>query len=164
MRGQGSFLRIMRADHELFSTGSPAWAALYLAGTVALTAWTRRADFRQGGRAAAVAVLDVLASVSLSIPALAYWDGDIGARLGDRALWLLFGLGVLGLLGFVAHDARIMLRHPRLSLRQRRIFAAIGAAAVLLPSSLELWWGGSALAHVHASPEELAKIGSLTPV
>jgi hypothetical protein len=154
----------MRSDPEFFSTGSPAWVALYLAGTVGLTAWMRRHEWRLGGRAAALAGLDVLASVCLAIPAVAYWDGDIGARLGDRALWMLFGLGVLGLLGFVVHDARAMLRHPRLSLRQRRIFAAIGAAAVLGPSSLELWWGGSALAHVHASPEELAQNGSLTPV
>lgn len=154
----------MRADLDFLKTGSPAWAALYLAGTIVLTVWTRRADFRQGGRAAAVGALDVLASVSLSIPALAYWDADIAAGLGDLPLRLLFALGVLGLLGFVAHDARTMLRHPRMTPRQRRIFAAIGAAAVLLPSSLELWWGGSALVHVHASPEELAKNGSLTPV
>jgi hypothetical protein len=154
----------MRSVSEFFSTGSPAWVALYLAGTVVMTAWMRRHGFRQGGRAAAVAALDVLASASLSIPAVAYWDEDIGARLGDRVLWMLFGIGVLGLLGFVVHDARTMLQHPRLSLRQRRIFAAIGAAAVLGPSSLELWWGGAALAHVHASPEELAQIGGLTPV
>jgi len=56
--------------------------------------------------------------------------------------------------GFVVHDARAMLRHPRLSERQRRRFAAIGAAAVLLPSTLEIWWGA----------EALARIGSLTPV
>jgi hypothetical protein len=154
----------MRSDPEFFSTGSPAWVALYLACTIGMTAWMRRHEFRRGGRAAAIGALDVLASVSLSIPALAYWDGGIAARLGDRALWMLFGLGVLGLLGFVAHDARTMLRHPRLTPRQRRIFAAVGAAAVLAPSSLELWWGGSALAHVQASPEELAKNGSLNPL
>jgi len=151
-------------DADFLRTGSPAWVAVYLAGTVGLTVWMRRHEFRRGGRAAAIAVLDVLASVSLAIPALAYWNGGIAARLGDRVLWMLFGLGVLGLLGFVAHDARTMLRHPRLTPRQRRIFAAIGAAAVLAPSSLELWWGGSALAHVQASPEELAKIRGLTPV
>jgi len=65
-------------------------------------------------------------------------------------LRLLFVLGLLGLFGFVAVDARAMLRHPRLNERQRRRFAAIGAAAVLLPSSLEVWWAGSALMHVHA--------------
>jgi hypothetical protein len=57
-----------------------------------------------------------------------------------------------------------MLRHPRLSERQRRRFAAIGAAAVLLPSTLEVWWGAEALAHLHASPEELAQNRGLTPV
>jgi hypothetical protein len=46
-----------------------------------------------------------------------------------------------------------------LSPQQRRRFAAIGAAAVLLPSSLEVWWAGSALAHVHAAPETLPKTG-----
>ncbi len=153
----------MRSDPEFLRTGSPAWAALYLLGTIVLTVWMRRADFRRGGRAAGVAVLDVLASVSLSIPALAYWDADIATGLGDLPLRLLFVLGVLGLLGFVAHDARAMLYHPRMTPRQRRIFAAIGAAAVLLPSSLELWWGGAALVHIHASPEELAQKSALTP-
>jgi hypothetical protein len=105
-----------------------------------------------------------LSSLSLAIPALAYWNANLGARLGDSLLRVLFAGGVLGLLGFVAHDARTMLRHPRLSPRQRRRFAAIGAAAVLLPSSLEVWWAGAALAHVHASPEELAQNRALTPV
>jgi hypothetical protein len=65
----------------------------------------------------------------------------------------------MGLLGFVVHDGRAMLRHPRMSPQQRRRFAAIGAAAVLLPSSLEVWWAGSALAHVHAAPEILPEKG-----
>ncbi|MGJ7914333.1 hypothetical protein ACI48D_02480 [Massilia sp. LXY-6] len=146
----------MRSDPEFFSTGSPSWAALYLVGTVVLTVWTRRAAFRQGGRAAVVGVLDVLASVSLSIPALAYWNADIVARIGDVPLGALFGLGLLGLCGFAGHDARTALRNPRLMPRQRKLFAAIAAAAILLPAAPEVWWGGSALAHVHASPEELA--------
>jgi hypothetical protein len=154
----------MCSDPEFLKTGSPAWAALYLAGTIVLTVWTRRADFRQGGRAAAVGVLDLLASISLAIPALAYWDMDIASGLGDLALRILFVLGVLGLFGFAAHDARAMLRDPRMTQRQRRIFAAIGAAAVLLPSSLELWWGGAALIHVHASADELAQSGRPAPV
>ena len=157
----------MRSDpdfFDVFRTGSPAWVAVYLASTIGLTAWMRRHEFRQGGRAGAIAALDVLASASLAIPALAYWNMDIGERLGDGVLGPLFGLGVLGLFGFVVHDARTMLRHPRMAPRQRRLFAALGAAAVLLPSSLEMWWAGSALAHVHASPEEIAKNGSLTPV
>jgi hypothetical protein len=134
------------------SDDSPAGAVLYLAGTVVLTVWMRRADFRRGGRAAAIGTLDLLSSLALAIPALAYWNANLGARLGDALLRLLFGVGVIGLLGFVAADARAMLRHPRLTERQRRRFALIGAAAVLLPSSLELWWAGAALAHVHASP------------
>jgi hypothetical protein len=151
-------------DFTLPGNDSSAGAALYVAATVCLTAWMRRKEFRQGGRAAGVAMLDLLSSVSLALPALAYWNANLGARLGDGLLRLLFGIGVLGLLGFVVHDARAMLHHPRLSPRQRRRFAAIGAAAVLLPSSLEVWWAGAALVHVHASPEELAKNRALTPV
>jgi hypothetical protein len=157
----------MRSDPEvlsIFSTGSPAWVAFYLASTIGMTLWMRRREFRQGGRACVVAALDVLSSASLAIPALAYWDSEIGDRLGNGLLLLLFGFGLLGLFGFVVHDARTMLRHPRMTARQRRRFAAIGAAAVLLPSSLEMWWGVEALAHIHASPEELAQNGSLTPV
>lgn len=127
---------------------SPAGAVLYIAGTVVLTVWMRRADFRRGGRAAAIGSADLLSSLALAIPALAYWNAQLGARLGDALLRLLFGIGVVGLLGFVAADARAMLRHPRLTERQRRRFAFIGAAAVLVPSSLELWWAGLALAHV----------------
>jgi hypothetical protein len=131
---------------------SPAGAVLYIAGTIVLTVWMRRADFRRGGQAAAIGTLDLLSSLALAIPALVYWNAQLGARLGDALLRVLFGVGVIGLLGFVAVDVRAMLRHPRLTVRQRRRFALIGAAAVLLPSSLELWWAGAALAHVHASP------------
>jgi hypothetical protein len=112
----------------------------------------RRAELRQGGQGAAVATVDLLSSVSLAIPALAYWNAGIAVRVGDGLLRLLFAVGVLGILGFVVHDARTVMRNPRLPLRQRRIMAAIGAAAVLLPSALEVWWAGSALAQVYASP------------
>lgn len=135
---------------DMFATGSPAWVAFYLAGNVGLTAWVRRADFRKGGRAAAVALLDVLCNAGMTIPALAYWDAAIAARMPDWLLWILFALGVLGMVGFTVHDAKAMLANPHLSIRQRRGFAALGAAAVLLPSAPEVWWGGSALAHVYA--------------
>ena len=135
----------------MFETGSPAWVALYLAGNVGLTAWMRRADFRRDGRAAGVALLDVACNAGMTIPALAYWDQAIAQLLGDWPLWLLFVLGLMGLAGFTVHDAKAMLANPRLSLRQRRGFAALGAAAVLLPSAPEVWWGGSALAHIYAS-------------
>jgi hypothetical protein len=131
---------------------SPAGAVLYIAGTIGLTVWMRRKEFRQGGRAGGIAMLDLLSSLALAIPALAYWNAQLGARLGDALLRVLFGVGLIGLLGFAAVDVRAMLRHPRLTAGQRRRFAFIGAAAVLLPSSLELWWAGAALAHVHASP------------
>jgi hypothetical protein len=127
---------------------STAGAVLYIAGTVVMTVWMRRADFKHGGRAAAVGTLDLLGSIALAIPALAYWNAQIGARLGDALLRLLFGVGVIGLLGFVAVDARAMLRNQRLTARQRRVLALFGAFAVLVPSSLELWWAGAALAHL----------------
>jgi hypothetical protein len=143
---------------------STAGAVLYIAGTVVMTIWMRRKEFRQGGAGC---------RRRHARPAEQHQPGDSGAgllecesrrRLGDGLLRLLFVLGLLGLFGFVAHDARAMLRHPRLSERQRRRFAAIGAAAVLLPSTLEVWWGAEALAHLHASPEEIAKNRALTPV
>jgi hypothetical protein len=154
----------MFENFSLPGNDTNAGAVLYIAGTVCLTAWMRRAEFRQGGRAAGIATLDLLSSISLAVPALAYWNVHLGARLGDGLLRLLFVLGLLGLFGFVAVDARAMLRHPRLTGRQRRRVAAIGAAAVLLPSAPELWWGAEALAHLHASPEELAQNRALTPV
>jgi hypothetical protein len=135
---------------DVFATGSPAWVAFYLAGTVGVTAWVRRADLRRGGRARAIALLDLLCNVGMTIPALAYWDAALATRLADWLLWVLFALGLAGMAGFTIHDANTMLANPRLSLRQRRVFAAIGAAAVLLPSVPEVWWGASALAHVYA--------------
>lgn len=135
---------------DVFATGSPAWVALYLAGNVGLTAWMRRGDLRRGGRARAIALLDVLCNAGMTIPALAYWDAALGARLPDWLLWPLFLLGLVGTVGFTIVDAKAMLANPRLSLRQRRRFAALGACAVLLPSLPEVWWGGSALAHVYA--------------
>jgi hypothetical protein len=142
----------MRSDTDFFSTGSPAWVMLYVASTVGMTAWMRRAEFRQGGRLAVIALLDVLGNVSLVIPALAYWDADIAANVSDPALWALLAFGLLGLFGFAGYDTRKILRNPRLTQRQRRTFAAFAAAAVLLPSALEVWWGGSALAHIYAPP------------
>jgi hypothetical protein len=154
----------MLSDFAWPADDSTAGAVLYIAGTVVMTIWMRRKEFRQGGRLAGVATLDLLSSLSLAIPALAYWNAALAMRAGDGLLRLLFVLGIAGLLGFVVHDARAMLRHPRLSERQRRRFAAIGAAAVLLPSTLEVWWGTEALVHRHASTKDIAKIGSLTPV
>lgn len=136
---------------DLFETGSPAWVAFYLVGNVGLTAWLRRADFRRGGQAAGIAAFDVVCNAGMTIPALAFWVPGVAAGLGDWLLWLLFVLGLVGMVGFTVHDAKTMLKNPRLSLRQRRGFAALGAAAVLLPSAPELWWGGSALVHVYGS-------------
>ena len=136
---------------DLFDTATPAGAAFYLAGNVGLTAWMRRADFRRGGRPAAVALLDVLCNAGMTIPALAYWDKDIAERLGDWPLWLLFVLGLAGLAAFALHDVKAVLANPRLAPRQRRRLAAVGACAALLPSAPEVWWGAQALAHAYAS-------------
>jgi hypothetical protein len=141
----------MLTDFTWPDTDSPAGAVLYIAGTVCLTVWMRRVEFRRGGRDTAIATVDLLSSVSLAIPALAYWNTGIAVRLGDGLLRVLFGMGVLGLLAFVLHDALKVLRNPRMPQRQRRTVAAIGVAAVLLPSALEVWWAGSALAHIHGA-------------
>jgi hypothetical protein len=135
---------------DLFDTGTPAGAAFYLAGNVGLTAWMRRADFRRGGRPGAIAALDVLCNAGMTMPALAYWDKDVAARLDGWPLWVLFVIGVIGLLAFTVHEAKAMLANPRLNLRARRRLAAIGACVALLPSAPEVWWGACALAHVYA--------------
>jgi hypothetical protein len=136
------------SDFSWPADDSTPGAILYIAGTVVMTIWMRRKEFRQGGRAAGVATLDLLSSISLAIPALAYWNSNLAEKLGDGPMRLLFVLGLLGLFGFVVYDTRAMLHHPRLNERQRRRFAAIGAAAVLLPSTLEVWWGVEAIAKI----------------
>ncbi|MFL6634317.1 MAG: hypothetical protein ACJ8HJ_18600, partial [Massilia sp.] len=92
---------------------TPGWSALYLAGDVALSAWMLRRDFRRRGRAAVIATAELLGSVSLALPALAWLDAGFAALLDDAALWTLFAIGMVALACFGWRDVRASLRDPR---------------------------------------------------
>jgi hypothetical protein len=127
----------------------PAWSALYLAGDVALSAWMLRHDFRRRGRAALVATVELLGSVSLALPALAYLDEDFAAVLNAPALWTLFAIGMVALLCFGWRDIRASLHDPRtawLPPRRRWLITALGPGMMLAAALPEVWWGGLALA------------------
>ncbi len=129
----------------------PAWSALYLAGDVALSAWMLRHDFRRRGRAAIIAAAELLGSVCLALPALAYLDEDFAALLNESALWTLFALGMAALVRFGWRDIRASLRDPRtawLPPRRRWLLTALGPGMMLAAALPEVWWGGLALAHV----------------
>ena len=128
----------------------PAWSALYLAGDVALSAWMLRHDFRRRGRAALVATVELLGSVSLALPALAYLDEDFAAVLNAPALWTLFAIGMVALASFSWRDIRASLNDPRtawLPPRRRWLITALGPGMMLAAALPEVWWGGLALAH-----------------
>ncbi len=127
----------------------PAWSALYLAGDVALSAWMLRHDFRRRGRAALVATVELLGSVSLALPALAWLDEDVAALLDDRALWTLFATGLVTLVCFGWRDIRASLADPRtawLPPRRRWLITLLGPGLMLAAALPEVWWGGLALA------------------
>jgi hypothetical protein len=127
----------------------PGWTALYLAGDVALSAWMLRRDFRRRGRAAVVATAELLGSVCLALPALAYLDTDFAALLDDAARWSLFTLGLLALGCFGWRDVRASLADPRtawLPPRRRWLVTALGPGMMLAAALPEVWWGGLALA------------------
>jgi hypothetical protein len=127
----------------------PGWSALYLAGDVALSAWMLRRDFRRRGRAAVVATAELLGSVSLAVPALAYLDTDFAALLDDTALWTLFLIGMVALATTSWRDLRASLRDPRaagLPPRRRWLLTALGPGMMLAAALPEVWWGGLALA------------------
>lgn len=126
----------------------PLWSALYLAGDVALSAWMLRHDFRRRGRAAGVATIELLGSVCLALPALAYLDEDFGALLDGRALWCLFALGVAALALFGWRDVRASLADPHrawLPPRRRWLLTALGPGLMLAAALPEVWWGSLAL-------------------
>jgi hypothetical protein len=128
----------------------PGWSALYLAGDVALSAWMLRRDFRRRGRAALVATAELLGSVSLALPALAYLDTDFAALLDDAALWTLFVAGMAALVATSWRDIRASLADPRtawLPRRRRWLITALGPGMMLAAALPEVWWGGLALAH-----------------
>jgi hypothetical protein len=129
----------------------PGWTALYLAGDVALSAWMLRHGFRRRGRAALVATAELLGSVCLALPALAYLDTGFAALLNDAALWCLFAPGLLALGCFGWRDIRTSLADPRtawLPPRRRWLLTALGPGMMLAAAVPEVWWGGLALAHV----------------
>ena len=128
----------------------PGWSALYLAGDVALSAWMLRHDFRRRGRAAVVATVELLGSMSLALPALAWLDTDFAALLDDAALRTLFVIGLLALTVFSWRDIRASLRDPRtawLPPRRRWLLTALGPGMMLAAALPEVWWGSLALAH-----------------
>jgi hypothetical protein len=127
----------------------PAWSALYLAGDVALSAWMLRHDFRRRGRAALVATAELLGSVSLALPALAYLDADFAALLNATALWALFLIGMVALVLTSWRDIRASLSDPRtawLPPRRRWLLTLLGPGMILAAALPEVWWGGLALA------------------
>jgi hypothetical protein len=128
----------------------PGWSALYLAGDIALSAWMLRGDFRRRGRAAVIATAELLGSVSLAVPALAYLDTDFAALLDDSALWALFLIGMVALVITSWRDIRASLADPRtawLPARRRWLLTALGPGMMLAAAIPEVWWGGLALAH-----------------
>jgi hypothetical protein len=129
---------------------STAWSLLYLAGYVALLAWTRRADWR--ARATAVpATLDVLGGVCLSVPALAWLDEGVAAHCSDGLLCATFVLGVISLCWFTRHDVRRARVNPALAPAMRRRFALMTLAGALVGAGPDVWWGALALAHAQRS-------------
>jgi hypothetical protein len=127
----------------------PGWSALYLAGDIALSAWMLRRDFRRRGRAAVIATAELLGSVSLALPALAYLDQDFAALLNDAALWCLFAIGLAALACFSWRDVGASLRDPRtawLPPRRRWLITALGPGMMLAAAIPEVYWGGLALA------------------
>jgi hypothetical protein len=126
----------------------PAWSALYLAGDVALSAWMLRHDFRRRGRAAAVATAELLGSVSLALPALAWLDADFAALLDHGALWTTFVIGIVAVACFGWRDIRASLTDPRtawLPPRRRWLITALGPGMMLAAAIPEIWWGSLAL-------------------
>ena len=127
----------------------PAWSALYLAGDVALSAWMLRHDFRRRGRAGVNATAELLGSVSLALPTLAWLDTDFAALLNPTALWALFLVGMVALAITSWRDIRASLRDPRtawLPPRRRWLITALGPGMMLVAALPEVWWGGLALA------------------
>jgi hypothetical protein len=122
----------------------------YVAGTLALTAWGHRhalrAPLQRFGADAALAWIDLLGSVALALPGLAYWGLDIVGLAGRTTLALLLAAGVALVLAYVAVSTWRTWRDPRFSRRQRWIVGALVAATALLGNGLDAWWGAQALA------------------
>lgn len=131
---------------RLIDPAEQAWPLLYLGAYVAVLAWTRRADFRHRSTVLP-ATLDVLGSICLSIPALAWLDERVERFCGDAWLRPLFGLGTLAFAVFTWEAVRQAARHPLLPPGRRRYLAAITLATALIGAAPDIRWGVLVLAH-----------------
>lgn len=135
----------------------PWWVIPYVAGTLALTAWSHRHALRQPlhplrrvGAEAVLAWIDLLGGVALALPGLAYWGLDIVGFAGRTTLAVLLAVGVALVLAYVAISTRRTWRDPRFSRRQRWIVGGLVVAMALLGNGLDAWWGAQALADARA--------------
>ena len=118
----------------------PSWAVLYVTGSICLSAWLHRHEF--GQRATALkAVLELLGDACLAVPALAYWDVGIVARVGRIPFIVLLVLGSLALLAFGCAGIRTALSDWRLPPRRRWLVAALGSGLPMLAALPEVWLG-----------------------
>lgn len=124
----------------------PLWAIAYVAGTLALSVWGHRHALRRRDAAAALAWTELLGSLCLVPPGLAYWGLDVVGLAGRTPLAVLLWLGVALLVVYLVFSTRQTWRNPRLSPRQRWIVAGLGAAVALVGNGLDAWWGAQALA------------------
>lgn len=132
----------------------PWWVIPYVAGTLALTGWGHRHALRHSlrrfGTEAALAWTDLLGSVALALPGLAYWGLDVVGFAGRTTLAVLLVAGVALVLAYVAVSSWRTWRDPRFSRRQKWIVGGLVVAMALLGNGLDAWWGAQALADAHA--------------
>ena len=124
----------------------PWWVIPYVAGTLALSAWSHRHALRRRDRDAALAWTELAGSLCLVLPGLAYWGLDIVGVAGRMPLAILLWSGVALVAAYIVFNTLQTWRNSRLSRRQRWILGAIGIAVALLGNGLDAWWGAQALA------------------
>jgi hypothetical protein len=123
----------------------PWWVIPYVAGSVALSAFSHRHALRRVDAGAALAWSELLGSLCLTVPGLAYWGMDIVGAVGRGPLAVLLWLGCALVLVYLVFSSVRTWRDPRLSRRQRRLLLATGVAVSLLGNGLDAWWGAQAL-------------------
>jgi len=119
----------------------PFWVILYVAGSVAVSAWSHRHDLRRRDAATLFAGAELLGSVCLTIPALGYWNAGIAAWAGRAPLRILLASGIALVLAYLVASTRKTWCNPWLPRRQRRIAIALALAMALLGNGLDAWWG-----------------------
>jgi hypothetical protein len=128
----------------------PWWVVPYVVGTLALTGFGHRHALRRSlhrpDAQTALAWIDLLGSVALALPGLAYWGLDIVGFAGRTTLAVLLIVGVALVLAYVAVSGWRTWHDPRLSRRQRWIIGGLTVAMALLGNGLDAWWGAQALA------------------